>query len=70
MLGFILYEAVDVVYHIGKLGFNGIYYTYKYYKGDDNSNDKSYIDDTDISDKERIRKLEEKIKLLEEKIKN
>jgi hypothetical protein len=71
MIGFILYEVVDVVYHIGKLGFNGIYYGYKYYKGE-NNNENTNNENTNNEQNEfyldRIKKLEDKINQLESKI--
>ena len=37
VLGFILYETVDLVYHVGKLTYDGSYYLYKWYYNIENS---------------------------------
>lgn len=40
MLGFILYETFDVVYHIGKLGVNGTISLYNWYYKDEKDKNK------------------------------
>ena len=31
MIGLILYEAFDLVYHVGKIGYNGVSGAYRWY---------------------------------------
>ncbi len=59
VLGFILYETFDIVYHVGALTVNGTKYVYKWYYGID--------DDETIKEKE-IELLRLRIKDLEEKL--
>ena len=37
VLGFLLYEAIDLVYHSGKITYNGASSVYNWYYGIDNS---------------------------------
>ena len=57
VLGFILYEAVDFVWHFGKLTWDGTKYVYNWYY-EIPSNDKIEID--------KLTLLENKIKHIEE----
>ena len=61
MLGFILYEIIEVLFYSGKLLGTGIYsiYTMIYGTAPDPNNEE---------DVERIKALEERIKLLEAKL--
>ena len=56
MIGLILYEAVDLVYHVGKLGYDGVYGAYRWYYN--------------IPDEKTLREQEKenKIKMLENQI--
>ena len=57
MIGFVLYEAFDLMYHVGKMGYNGVNGVYRwYYK----------IPSTEEEKEEKIKLLEEKIKTMEE----
>lgn len=57
MIGFILYEAFDLMYHVGKMGYNGVNGVYRwYYK----------IPSTEDQKDDKIKSLEEKIKTMEE----
>jgi hypothetical protein len=68
MIGFLLYEFVDIIYHFGKLSVNGVYFAYKLYspnkeiKNENNENNKE-------NDNIKIENLEKQIYLLEEKYK-
>ena len=59
VLGFILYETVDLVYNVGALTYNGTKYIYQWYYGIE--------DETVIKEKEiellriRIKKLEQRL---------
>lgn len=63
VLGFLLYEAVDLVFHVTKIGYNGIVYGYSalFTKEKENSiieiNEESMV---------RIQELERKVNFLEE----
>lgn len=63
VLGFIIYEAFDIVYHIGKIGYNGIKFGYDSIfspnkeRNDVNINEESMV---------RIAEMEKKIAFLEE----
>ncbi len=59
VLGFILYEAFDIVYHVGALTVNGTKYVYKWYYGIEN--------EETIKEKE-IELLRMRIKDLEQKL--
>mgnify|MGYP003993184713 CR=1 FL=1 len=59
VLGFILYETVDLVYNISALTYNGTKYMYKWYYGIE--------DETKIKEKE-IELLRIRIKDLETKL--
>ena len=56
MIGLILYEAFDLVYHVGKIGYNGVSGAYKWYYS---------IPDEQTSKEEE---KENKIKMLENQI--
>jgi len=62
MIGFVVYEAIDLVYHAGKLGYNGLYGMYKWYYGISSENDVS-----EEEYKKRIEELENHIEGLESK---
>lgn len=57
VLGFILYESIDLVYHVGKIGYNTVSGAYNWYYGTQEEN-------------KRLKRLENKIdkisKLFEE----
>ena len=56
MIGLILYEAFDLVYHVGKIGYNGVSGAYRWYYS---------IPDEQTSKEEE---KENKIKMLENQI--
>jgi hypothetical protein len=70
VLGFLLYESIDLAYNMGKITFNGITYTYNWYYG---------ITPTDLNNKiksdeiklqmaqKKIHELEKRILALEDK---
>lgn len=60
MLGLLLYESFDIVYHISKLGYNGIVNIYNWYYGLSEEEQNKY--------QEQIKLLEDRIKQLESKI--
>ena len=45
VLGFILYETVDLVYNVGSLTYNGTKYIYKWYYG---INDETIVKEKEI----------------------
>ena len=57
VLGFILYETIDLVYNVGLMTYNGSSYLYKWYYG---------IENEEI--KERIRRIKIKIGYIGKKI--
>ena len=59
VLGFLLYEAIDLVYHSGKITYNGVSSVYNWYYGIDNN-----------SLNEKIKHDEETIKMLEDRVEN
>ena len=59
VLGFILYETVDLVYNISALTYNGTKYMYKWYYG---------IEDEEVIKEKEIELLRIRIKDLEEKL--
>ena len=59
VLGFILYEAFDIVYHVGALTVNGTKYVYKWYYG---------IEDEETIKEKEIELLRMRIKDLEQKL--
>ena len=62
VLGFILYEAVDIVYTVGKLTVNGGKYVYNWYYDIDESNEIENNKDEQIKDLiKRIEYLENKL---------
>jgi hypothetical protein len=67
MLGFLLYESIDIVYHVGKMSVNGVYCIYKWYY---NSNEKDKTVKNEENYKIKIESLEQQIQSLEEKYKN
>ena len=52
VLGFILYETIDIAYNVGKLGYNGVTGLYNWYYD---------IKTEDDQEKERLDRLENKI---------
>ena len=61
MLGFLLYEAVDLVYTLGKLGYKGVRATYYWYY------DLEYPEVEQIKNKENvIEQLKKRVEMLEE----
>tara|TARA_B100000073_G_scaffold346627_1_gene358506 strand:+ start:264 stop:464 length:201 start_codon:yes stop_codon:yes gene_type:complete len=62
VLGFILYEAVDIVYNVGKLTVNGGKYVYNWYYDIDELNQIENNKDEQIKDLiKRIEYLENKL---------
>lgn len=62
VLGFILYEAVDIVYTVGKLTINGGKYVYNWYYDIDELNEIENNKDEQIKDLiKRIEYLENKL---------
>ena len=61
VLGFLLYEAVDVAYHATKLTFNSVSFMYNWYYGI-NIN---HLSNKVIHDEEHIKMLEDRVKQLE-----
>ena len=59
VLGFILYEAFDIAYHVGALTVNGTKYVYKWYYG---------IEDEETIKEKEIELLRMRIKDLEKKL--
>ena len=64
VLGFILYEAVDIVYTVGKLTVNGGKYVYNWYYDIDELNEIENNKD------EQIKDLIKRIEYLENKLEN
>jgi len=56
MLGVVLYEAIDLVYHIGKIGYDGTKYIYNWYYAIDENKDDKEVEITNM--KKRIEQLE------------
>lgn len=70
VLGFLLYESIDVIYNVGKITYNGITYTYNWYYGltPQDLNNKIIYDEQKLSLAEKkIKELEQRILLLEDK---
>ena len=65
VLGFLLYEAIDLVYHSGKITYNGASSIYNWYYGIDNSSLNKKI----TQDEETIKMLEDRVENLESIIK-
>ena len=62
VLGFILYEAADIVYNVGKLTVNGGKYVYNWYYDIDELNQIEHNKDEQIKDLiKRIEYLENKL---------
>lgn len=72
MLGYLLYEAVEVTYTVTKLLYNGISGTYLWYYGMENlTEDEKKIkelEDLELKKDEIIKNLENRIIVLENKI--
>ena len=71
VLGFILYEGIDLTYHAVKMTYNGLYYLYNWNTNTNNNTNNEIID---IS-QNKIHQLENRIEELEnllyfEKMKN
>ena len=62
VLGFLLYEAIDVAYHATKLTFNSASFLYNWYY-DININQ---LDNKVKNDEEHIKKLENRVAQLEQ----
>mgnify|MGYP000106082075 CR=1 FL=1 len=60
MLGYILYETVDILYHTGKLTVNGVTNIYNWYY--------DIQDESTMRDNVRIQMLEKRLEELEDKI--
>jgi hypothetical protein len=70
VLGFLLYESIDLAYNIGKITFNGITYSYNWYYGitSDILNNKINADEIKLQIAEKkIQELEKRILALEDK---
>ena len=52
VLGFILYESLDIVYNVGKLSYNGVAGLYNWYYD---------VKSNDVEEIERLTRLENKI---------
>jgi hypothetical protein len=61
VLGFLLYEAVDVAYHATKLTFNSATFVYNWYYGININN----LDNKLQHDEQHIKMLEDRVKQLE-----
>lgn len=61
VLGFLLYEAVDVAYHATKLTVNSVSFVYNWYYGININN----LDNKVRHDEEHIKMLEDRVKQLE-----
>lgn len=59
VLGFILYETVDLVYNMGLMTYNGTSYVYKWYYGIEDEETKKEKDIEDL--RLRILQLEHKL---------
>ena len=64
VLGFILYEAVDIVYNVGKLTVNGGKYVYNWYY------DINELNEIENNKDEQIKDLIKRIEYLENKLEN
>ncbi len=64
VLGFILYETVDLVYNVSKMTINGATFAYNWYYGINIQN----LDCKIRTDEEHIKLLEDRVKLLENKL--
>jgi len=63
MLGILVYEVADIIYHLGKIGYNCISSGASlFYKKEEN--DTLYVDKIDLYRK-RLEELEERIKSIE-----
>ncbi len=70
VLGVILYETLDLAYSVGKITFNGVYYTYNWYYGftQEDLNNKIINDENKLKQAEdKIKDLERRLLLLEDK---
>lgn len=65
MLGFIIYETIDLTYTLGKLTYNGVTSIYYWYFQQQNKYDK---DHENIEKKGEILLLEDKIRKLENRL--
>lgn len=73
VLGFVLYETVDVGYNIIKMTYNGVAYTYNWYYGTipETLETKLQHDEHELKQtKERIAVLERRLLALEDSKKN
>jgi hypothetical protein len=73
VLGFFLYETVDVGYNLIKMTYNGVAYTYNWYYGItlDTLESKIQHDESELKQtKERIAVLERRLLALEDDKKN
>lgn len=59
VLGFILYETVDLAYNMGLMTYNGTAYVYRWYYG---------IDDENTKKEKEIEELRERIAMLEKRL--
>jgi hypothetical protein len=59
VLGFILYETVDLVYNVGAMTYNGTSYVYRWYYG---------IEDEDIKKEKEIEELRLRLVDLENRL--
>jgi len=64
MIGFLLYEAADLVYTIGKLGYNTSRAAYYWYYGEEYPEIQKDIDEKEKNE-EHIKLLEKRIQQLE-----
>tara|TARA_B110000967_G_C18890535_1_gene567040 strand:- start:2184 stop:2417 length:234 start_codon:yes stop_codon:yes gene_type:complete len=62
MLGILLYEAVDIVYNVSRIGYNTVLGTYNWYIG--------VPEETDITRDTKIKELEDKLSELSELFKD
>ena len=59
VLGFILYETVDLVYNVGLMTYNGSSYLYKWYYG---------IENEEIKKEKELEELRLRLAILEKKL--
>ena len=64
MIGFLLYEAADLVYTLGKLGYKSSRAAYYWYYGMEYPEIQKKIDEENEKN-ERIKQLEKRIEMLE-----
>jgi hypothetical protein len=72
MLGYLLYEAVEITFNVTKLVYNGATYTYYWWYGIENLTDEqkkiNLLLKDDIDKDKLIEDLDNRIKILENKL--